>query len=507
MKPVAPQPQPTMTIAFYNSHNLWGSHLETELDLIQQHLDQNHTVYQLFCQGELPTCDINPFHDLNDCLKCIARRENGINAIDKKEKIIQQSFLNLTQADKTEIKNFNTSYPNIDVLQDVFIDNFDIGFAVTSSIVTLIRHTNPDLVKEKNLLNRFMLSALATYRSTQNFLDNHKIDKMYVFNGRFAQVKAVLRACQSRNITCLVHERGHNKNHYALFENTIPHDYTYIVGRIKQHWLAADPNQRIQSAKAFFEARINGQEQGWVSFVGKQEKGILPNNWDTSKHNIVVFCSSEDEFVSSSRDFKNLLYKSQLEGIKAMMKSIEGNEKVHLYIRLHPNSADADAVYMQEYLQLTQKNTTVIEPLSKLSTYDLMFAANTTASFGSTIGLEATFWGKPSVLCGVIFYDAFDCTYNPKNHQQTMLWLLDGNLPPKPQENTFFYAHYANSFGIPYQHYQAETLFTGKVNGKIIDDTLPKTNKHKSLKTLRLKRIQRYLNYFHQQIQMLKYKY
>ena len=60
--------------------------------------------------------------------------------------------------------------------------------------------------------------------------------RVYVFNGRFAPVRAVLRACQSREVTCYVHERGHDIHHYAVDKNTGQHDLAYMQQQIRQQW-------------------------------------------------------------------------------------------------------------------------------------------------------------------------------------------------------------------------------------------------------------------------------
>ena len=75
--------------------------------------------------------------------------------------------------------------------------------AVLSSIISLTRDPELDLSGLDDMVSRFLVTALSVYRSLQNYLDENSVDCVYVFNGRFAPVRAVLRACQSRGVTLL----------------------------------------------------------------------------------------------------------------------------------------------------------------------------------------------------------------------------------------------------------------------------------------------------------------
>ena len=54
-----------MKIIFFNSHVLWPHHTETELELIQNHLNNNDQVFRVGCRGELSICDNNLEHSIS----------------------------------------------------------------------------------------------------------------------------------------------------------------------------------------------------------------------------------------------------------------------------------------------------------------------------------------------------------------------------------------------------------------------------------------------------------
>jgi len=104
-------------------------------------------------------------------------------------------------------------------------------------------------------------------------------------------------------------------------------------------------------------------------------------------------------------------------------------------------------------------------PESPINSYDLMHASNKILTFGSTVGIEATYWGKPSILLGPSFYKAFEATHNPESYEELMAMLLDKDLKALAQENTLPYGFHINSFGIPFKIYKPKNLFEGEFKG------------------------------------------
>ena len=230
-----------MNIAIFNSHTLLASHYETELEIIIDHQEKGDNIVQLVCNKELPACDTNPYFHPEACERCVSKRKMGYKILKKNIEI--KSFFHLTDSDKKRIAELPKAYKNIKELKNLTIDNFDIGFAVSSSIISILKDPDPKL--EANLIERYLISSLGVYFSMINYLKNNKTDIVYVFNGRLAHTKAVLRACNLIGIKCLLHERGNSQNFYSIFENIGIHDADYIQRLIKEAWEKADSIERV----------------------------------------------------------------------------------------------------------------------------------------------------------------------------------------------------------------------------------------------------------------------
>ncbi|MCS2656231.1 hypothetical protein NXV26_10165 [Bacteroides fragilis] len=158
--------------------------------------------------------------------------------------------------------------------------------------------------------------------------------------------------------------------------------------------------------------RRNGIIAGDKVYIENQIKGKLPIDWDDTKRNIAIFNSSEDEFIAVDRDFDNLsLYKSQIDGIRGILEHYKENQTVHFYLRVHPNLKNVHYQYhlLLYDLSLKYPNITVIGADSDISTYDIMDNAEKVIVFGSTMGLESSYWGKPVILLSGQFLLLYEC--------------------------------------------------------------------------------------------------
>jgi hypothetical protein len=273
-------------------------------------------------------------------------------------------------------------------------------------------------------------------------------------------------------VKCVLHERGNSMPFYSLFENTSIHDLKNTQRLIIETWENADPIERNARATKWFQTRIGGKMENWFSFLEKQTFE-LPENWNGSKKNILICNSSEDEFASLNDEWKNHLYANQTDGIIKIINDTKDIENIHIYLRIHPHLAKVSNSDLTELLAIKSHHLTIIPANSLISTYHLVKHASQVITFGSTIGMEATFMGKPSILAGKSFYYNLGATYDPSSHEE-LIQLINSDLEPKSKEKALMFAYYFGTFGIPFKHYQPEDFGKGKFKGKYItsDDNL-----------------------------------
>ena len=460
-----------MNVAIISPFATVAPHFETELDIAQQHFDAGDSVEFINCFGELANCDFNAERDPTQCHDCVLRRNMGLELLESSSLPVMAGCHRFTDENTPELR---TQFDSVEDLISYQIDDFDIGYAVLSSVVSICRDPDPDLAEQAELVNRFIKSAWQAYSQTREYLGKNReagrpIDRVYVYNGRFSAMRGVLRACQSMKVDCFLHERGCDGGHYELLKNHLPHDLNMIPKAIEDRWAAAQSNpNREQIASSWFHERVNRVEKVWHSFVKDQESGRLPDNFDATQKNISIFSTSDDEFVSIGKEWHNDMYANQVVAIERICRDLFAvQEETHIFLRVHPNLKDVTNQRLKDMMSLDYPNLTVIAPGAPIDTYALLNASDTIVSFGSTVGSEAIFWGKPSVLLGPCYYENLGGVYRARSHEET-IDLLARNLEPLEKTGALKYAYWFQTRGFPYKYFAATGLFEGTFKGQTL---------------------------------------
>ena len=499
-----------MNVFIFSPYATVVPHFETELEIAQQHLDGGDQVTFIECLGELENCDFNPSLDPERCQSCRGRRYMGqemltpaANRISFAQ--IEQRLLTNQEAADDVLPRLKTVFNSLEELIEYRIDDFDIGYAALSSLVSQCRDPEPDLIKHADLLQRFLRSAYRCYAAARHFLSQHQPDVVYLFNGRFAAMRAIFRAAEAVGVECKIHERGCDGQHYSLYNNHLPHDLDAIEKIIVSHWEAVDSAdsadsidsidskeleesrenriQRERLAEQWYLDRVNRVEQSWHSFVTGQVQGKLPDNWEPNCHNVVLFNSSDDEFVAIGDCWKQQLYPNQVIAIEKLAAGLwHSHPQTRLTVRVHPNLKEIDNQRKQALMNLRSPNLRIIPADSAIDSYALIAASNWVVSFGSTVGIEATFWDRPSLLLGPSFYQNLGSNYRVESHQQAVDCLVR-SLPPMPKIGALKYGYWRQTFGIPHRYFEASGLFEGEFKGQTLYERPPKKTLLRRLKS------------------------
>jgi hypothetical protein len=136
-------------------------------------------------------------------------------------------------------------------------------------------------------------------------------------------------------------------------------------------------------------------------------------------------------------------------------------------LRIHPNLGKKENLQVNWiYVNLLKfSNLTIIAADSEISTYKLMFNCDKVLTFGSSTGIEATYWGKPAIQSGMSLWYYLDAVYTPSNHQELINQLLQKDLIPKPKINALKFGYYVGNRGISFEKYEATGIQDGKYRG------------------------------------------
>ncbi|WP_367344508.1 hypothetical protein [Methanomethylovorans sp.] len=452
-----------MKILIYMPFADWVPHFATDLEIAAKHIEAGDEVHIIQCSGDLPACEPNPNHLKLRCSLCRSRRDKGLNIIDLPiEKRHDLALYNFTR--ELDIPDFSS----MEELKSFEVEGMDAGMAVASSLISMVREPNPNVTQYKPFIKKNLLMSVAVYDAIGYHLDKIKPDAFYLFNGRYASLRPALRAAQTMGVKTYVHERAGVLNRYSLTENTYPHDIEYQKKQIQRNWdNEPDDTKKKEIATKWFEERRGGKDQSWYSFTKSQIKGNLPDGFDPSRRNIAVYISSQDEFEAIT-GWKNQLYKDQTSALKDLITS-DIDENIMFYLRIHPNLKGLKNTQTRELNELKALNLYVIPADSKIDSYQLMDACEKVITFGSTMGIESVFWGKPSILIGRAIYEDMKGCYIPRNRRE-MIALINEKLEPMEVTGAIKFAYWQKSYGHEYVYYKPESVRHGTFMGIYLKD-------------------------------------
>ncbi len=461
-----------MKVAVYSFWDAIFPHLATEAEIIERHLGQGDEVVRMVCRRELPQCVSNLGHDLPRCARCQCHAGAALRLLGVR--VRERPVTDLTRRDREVIANFTFEGRNIDDLMRLKFGPFHVGLAVASALVEWLVDPDPDLAAHEQVIRDWIAVSLATYLSAVNMIAEERPDLVYVVNGRYTYLRAVFEACRGQGVDCRVYDRGGAKDRYWMVANRMPHDLAAFQAEAEELWARAASPGREEVGARFFEERVQGIAQHWFSYVTGQNPGLLPEDWDPSRRNVAVFLSSEFEYVAISPEYDYPFYKGQNDGVFRILETLERiDAPIHLNIRMHPHMKGVKNPTVDRLRALRSPKATAIPPESPVSTYALLRACEKTLAFGSTVGIEAVYWGKPSILPGPSYYRHLGGTYNPASHEELIELLLAADLPPKPREAALKYGYHEMTRGTKHVRYEPKTPLQGKFVGKTFEEAAP----------------------------------
>ena len=412
----------------YYYQDLLGGLLDKAISLSK---DPENDVLFAYCGESNVMCHVNPKGSRPMCklCSCVTKR------------IIEQygvKSLNISTIKAEEKTRFD--YNSADDLKAIKYRGASIGMSILSTYITLTRNSDPCINKaSRRFFNTHLNQSAKFVDRIYSIIESFNPDCIYIFNGRHEDSRAIFDIAKLKNINCVLSEVvfQNDKTNRVFFSNHLVHDILYNKERRDFCWdhYALTNEEKYMLGKSFYSKRRGGLPSGDRHiYISQQEADKIPPI-SLDKINIGIFNSSEDEFASLGGDWDQLkLFKSQYDGIVYLINNAPKN--VHFYLRIHPNLKDVKYKYHTSLLDLKYDNLTVIPGNSKVSTYALMEKMDKVICFGSTMGLEASFWGKPSILLGPCMYYYDDLCYIPSSKEELLEMLVE-KLIPKNNDNLY----------------------------------------------------------------------
>ena len=419
--------------------------------------NEGSNVLYITCSERMGICVDNPYISKSFCKQCKYHHLNRAKKYIHNVKTIDDFY-----TDKIDdiISHITFDYSSTKEIRSIIYEGIQIGYGALSTFISLTRNMEPNLkdLRIREYIDYLLKSQVKLILLLNNAILEFKPDEIYFHNGRYAQFKPIYGLALKYGINFVstetfVYANGDvRKNNYV---NDIPHSIKANDIKYKEFWESnRNDIQRETIAKSFFENRRYGKYAGDKIYTKDQQYGLLPANLDKTQYNIVIFNSSEDEYCSISEEVdRSALFESQLKGIKTIIEKYLSDKTIHFYLRVHPNLKNVSYSYHLDIYKLKYPNLTIIPADSKISSYTLLDIADKVIVFGSTMGVEASYWKKPVINLAYALYSLMDVVYIPKSKDE--LWdLIDNrNLAMKSNDNHLKYGYYYMSENQPKYNY------------------------------------------------------
>jgi len=434
----------------------------TRLVLMSDHLGKGDDIYVLQCLGSIPKCYSNFCHLNSVCFRCQLNFDAGMKILGIPRKNI------FTLKKEVSFSGIPYKFDSLCNLKKFTAYGVNFGFGVVSHLISELRDHKFDVGLYRDDIVNTLKSSILIYESVYELLRELKPNLLYIWNGRFFDVWPVIEACKKLEIDFYTYERcgGISIYKYTLIKNNLCHSLDWAKDDIESKWLGSDANSK-EFGRRFYLDKIKGTD--FFSLTKDQKEGVLPKGFDKNKRNVAIFSSSMDEY-EAFEEYKNPIYKDENEGIKRILDTFNGREDIKFYLRVHPHLRGLKNAQIKELKKidvLGYKNLKVIWPEEKIDSYALLQNCEKVVSFGSTMGIEACFWGVAAILIGRAYFEDLNCCHVPKDHDE-VIKLIDSKLQPKPKDGAVKYGNWMMNLGFLFKKYKPSTLTTGTFLGKDI---------------------------------------
>jgi hypothetical protein len=439
--------------------------IETQLEIIQKHKLLGHEIFILRCDDKLENCFWNPEKNKFICNNCISKYNNALATINYIPN--QDNIITYPRRDLLNIIN-DLYFENIDELKDFEFEGVNLGVAIASRLISYYRDHKFNTKKYHKQIIKEVKTAINIYITTKEAFIKNKPDIVYVFNGRITSEHPIIQVCKQLNINYYTFEYAYTNDSYLLRKNTTVHNLDAFANEIDQMWNLYGETNIEKCHEFFLNKRLRIVNLKSTSYTKDQKFGSLPQSFNSEKKNIIIYNSTIDEYAALE-GWQNPIYEDETQAIDLILKEFKEKNNYFFYLRVHPNMKNLPEETTQlkdiKKLGLDHSNLEIIWPNQEIDSYKLLDESDIVITFGSTIGIEAAYWNKPSILIGHALYESLDCIYKPTNHNE-LVQLLQKDLIPLNNFSALKYANRELTYGTRFKYFKETKIINGLSIGK-----------------------------------------
>lgn len=445
-------------------------HLETAGEIAITLKKKKEVVYFFWAGNNLPFVDWQlPFYKKIIGLNFESKIKKFIKILKLNDIIIIEDF-NLSDKLIKKIKIWaDNFYGSLQDLKNYKYHEAILGNSVASSLISL-RHEKNFLPKKNiALVRRCLISSAIVYEKSKIIINKTKPKSLYTFNNRFLLSRPIIEAAKFIKVNRILrHERGADMNKYELFEEDI-HDYNYRYKLMMKYWRLAPKKNKYVVANNFFKNQKYNFEKYFLT-KSSNKTGLINIFCNKAEKKIVFFTSTDYEYEAwtSYVNKKKYYFKNQLQALKIVIDIVKKLKNYILVIRCHPAKIlnNFEKIDEQKILKMgDNKKVFVLKSNSDVNSYQLIDKCDIVITFGSTIGIEAYYWRKPSISLRENSYTKLNIIEHPKNKKALEKYLRKKKLKLKAKQLCLPVGYFLMRHGKKFKYFKSSGNNEGKLMG------------------------------------------
>lgn len=297
-------------------------------------------------------------------------------------------------------------------ISEISTESFPIGGLLTNCYANEFEFV-AEKEPKKGVLATFIRSYFDVFLFAHKILKENEAD-VIIYNGRFLHERAVVDAARSLGRKVWHYETTQNRFH---LRDEGFHNRERNQEYMKTHWASSPLTffEKEKIASTYFADLRSPKNRFYTS----RDLSIPFASGDYFSY----FTNSDNEAIGFWDNWKNPMGR-QLEVVKKLARLCERNE-VNLVIRLHPNLKNAPRQVQDSWKMINESKFVHVVPIdSSFSSYDLLDGSRGVISFGSTVGLEAAFYRRPSAVLSDCLYDELGAVDKISSIEELQDWLI-----------------------------------------------------------------------------------
>jgi hypothetical protein len=359
---------------------------------------------------------------------------------------------------RLKLRENSINLPYFSTLEELkYFRLYDVPFGelVTSQLVDDARDCYITVEDLRPRIESLLQNSIALYTEARKIIRESGAEMVYVWNGRRCSDGPVCYAARDEDVTYNTYISGGKKNTYITIRALKVHGLVENK-KLMEELFADSVKQRgiknvEEDARLFYaiNKKGGGDFPGFAYFGSNFSENITFKKDDLKKRVVIFPSSLWERYAMSDYMSNDDPYPNQYDAIEKILNDERVQAGNSLFVRWHPNLKTCgknERKMIDEIIQETSENTVHFAPESTINSYDLIDSTDVVVTFGSTVGIEANFYGKPSILLGHALYEDLGACYIPKSHEEFIM-LINSELMPLPKTGALKYGYYQRNRG------------------------------------------------------------